>query len=618
MRKSDLEQRDRLRAAVRQVADEYLSDPNITSVGIGYKQKDGERTKTLALQFTVGTKFAPEALERASTRPIPEQITANGITFETDVLERSFDQQATAVAVLEKSLRKQRVDPLQPGVSIAHVAETAGTLGCIVHDDATGQALLLSNWHVLHGATGSLGDSIVQPGPFDDNRIAENVCGVLLRSHLGLAGDCAVATIAGREASEVILDLGVPVRRLADPELDDLVVKSGRTTDVTYGRVTRIHAVTRLSYGAAGDHDIGSFEIGVDEGFAPPNGEISMGGDSGSAWMSAAPDGSATDQMVGLHFAGEAVEPSEYALACYAASVFKKLEISPLAEPLDGAASVRTGQIGYDPEFLPGSTVTQPAATTEDVAADLAPTLDGGSVRHYRHYSLAMSRARRFCRWAAWNIDGARIVKLPRTDDFRLDPLFDAQFQIGEELYTNNRLDRGHVARRADLVWGTLDEAAAANTESFYFTNIAPMLDDFNRTSLGGLWGGLEDAVFDAVEVAGLRMSAFGGPIFRESDPIHRGLRVPRSYWKAIAYVEGEALRSHAYVLTQDDLEAAIESLGLEEFRIYQVPFGELVSATSLSFGALVAADTMPAVPEAVGPTVRRISDWADVVAVRF
>lgn len=48
--------------------------------------------------------------------------------------------------------------------------------------------------------------------------------------------------------------------------------------------------------------------------------------------------------------------------------------------------------------------------------------------------------------------------------------------------------------------------------------------------------------------------------------------------------------------------------------RIYQVPFGELVSITSLSFGVLVAADTMPSVPEAVGPAVRRIAIPADVV----
>ena len=487
---------------------------------------------------------------------------------------------------------------MQPGVSIAHPAETAGSLGCLVADNVTGEPLLLSNWHVLHGEDGALGDTVVQPGPFDDNQVHQNACGVLLRSHLGLAGDCAVAKIKGRTASELILELGVPVRRIADPELDDIVVKSGRTTEVTWGRVTRIHTVSKLDYGSAGEQTIGSFEIGIDDGHLPPNGEISMGGDSGPAWMSTQADGAATDQMVGLHFAGETVEPAEFALACYAASVFKKLEIRPLPVPAAGVSAVEVGGLGYDPDFLGGFHIPEPEPANAAVRDDLAPTLSGGTSLRYAHYSLAMSASRRFCRWAAWNIDGTRKVELRRTDDFRLDPQLDARYQVGEELYVGNRLDRGHVARRADLVWGTVDEATTANSESFFFTNIAPMLDDFNRSSLGGLWGELEDVIFEGVDVQDLRVSVFGGPLFKESDLVHRGVQVPRSFWKVIAYVEDGALRAWAYVLTQDDLEAALESLGLEEFRIYQVPVGDLEARTSLAFTALQPADLMPPAPE--------------------
>src|SRR4051794_21814569 len=125
MRKRDLKNTDAVQAAVRQVAEEYLRDPNITSVGVGYKVKDGRQTNALALQFTVGTKFAPEALEAAPTRPIPETITANGITFDTDVLERDFEPHPVAVAIETKSDRKRRADPMAPGVSIANVHVTA-------------------------------------------------------------------------------------------------------------------------------------------------------------------------------------------------------------------------------------------------------------------------------------------------------------------------------------------------------------------------------------------------------------------------------------------------------------------------------------------------------------
>jgi endonuclease G len=618
MRKRDLKNTDAVQAAVRQVAEEYLRDPNITSVGVGYKVKDGRQTNALALQFTVGTKFAPEALEAAPTRPIPEKITANGITFDTDVLERDFEPHPVAVAIETKSDRKRRDDPMAPGVSIANVHVTAGTLGCLVRENGSGQTRVLSNWHVLHGPEGEVGDTIVQPGPYDDNRVVANACGRLVRSFLGLAGDCAIASIAGRRAIETILELDVPVRRIGDPELGDRVVKSGRTTAVTYGRVTRIHTITSLDYESAGTHQIGGFEIGPDDDHRAANGEISMGGDSGSAWLATDDAGSAEDMMLGLHFAGETNEPAEYALACYASAVFKKLEISPLQDvDIEGLEGAVIAGAGYDRGFLPGRVIDVPEAADASVEADYAQTTSGEVIRPYTHFSLAMSAARRFCRWVAWNVDGTGLRQLSRTGiDFVRDPAYPAKYQVGDDLYAHNQLDRGHIARRADLLWGLPDEARQANVDSFFFTNITPQLAGFNQSRQHGLWGELEDAIYEDVDVDDLRISVFGGPIFKDTDFAYRNVLVPRSFWKLIAYVEAGNLNAKAFVLTQDDLEAQLESLGLEQFKLYQVTVADLTARTQLSFGALAQADTMGAAPEAVGPPpVRRIDSRADIVA---
>src|SRR4051812_10174558 len=163
-----------VQAAVRQVADEYLDDPNINSVGVGYKETDGQRTDDLVLQFTVGTKFGPEALAAAPTREIPKTIEANGITFDTDVLEREFQPHEVVAAPLTN--RKRRIDPMQPGASIANFRVTAGTIACFVQEKGTGKRRVLSNWHVLDGG-GDVGDPISQPGSADDPRTAENFCG---------------------------------------------------------------------------------------------------------------------------------------------------------------------------------------------------------------------------------------------------------------------------------------------------------------------------------------------------------------------------------------------------------------------------------------------------------
>jgi endonuclease G len=320
--------------------------------------------------------------------------------------------------------------------------------------------------------------------------------------------------------------------------------------------------------------------------------------------------GDADDMMLGLHFAGETNEPAEYALACYASSVFEKLEISPLEPPAPNVAvAVTPVAQGYNPEFLPGEAVDLPAAGVAAVEKDYAPTKAGDRIRQYTHFSLAMSASHRFCRWVAWNIDGNGLQQLTRSGlDFKVDDAYEAKYQVDDSLYSNNPLDRGHIARRADLLWGSRDEAERANVDSFFFTNITPQLDDFNQSKQHGLWGELENAIFDDTEVDHLKVSVFAGPIFKDTDVPYRGVLVPRRFWKVVAYVEGGTLKAKAFVLTQDDLEVKLESLGLEPFKLYQVTLTDLEETTGLAYGRLIQADTMPPAPEGLAmPAVRRV-----------
>lgn len=596
-----------LRALIRQQAAPLLKDENITSVGIGYKVKEGKNTGQLCVQFTVGTKFEIEDLTAHATTAIPTSFTVEGVELPTDVIERSFEPSYKIVEAQAKTDRKVRRDPMQPGISIGHPKITAGTLGCVVQDKQTREPLLLSNWHVLHGKDGKLGDTIVQPGAFDDNRVDQNAAGILVRSFLGLAGDCAVARVSGRGIEPTIIDLATSVRTLGEPELGDRVVKSGRTTDVTYGVVTRIHTISRINY-SVGPQDIGGFEIGPDPEHPALGNEISQGGDSGSAWMAVDGD-TVTEVMLGLHFAGESGGADEYALACYATSVFEKLEVEPLTTQEADAEVVATG---FDSDFLSFS-VPFPEPGTPEVQKDLVP-IHQGTIRHYTHFSLTMSKSRRFARWVAWNIDGSRLRRESRSGiSFRKDPQVDADFQVGNEVYANNRLDRGHIARRADLVWGTAAEAQQANRDSFYFTNITPQLDDFNQSGSGGVWGQLENAIYEDVKVENLRLSVMGGPIFKGTDFLYRQVLIPRSFWKLLAYVDESSSKMtvRAFVLTQDDLEGKLESLGLDEFKVFEVTIADLEARTSLDFGAL--KNFAPA-PESLGETnVRHIRSRHDL-----
>ncbi len=584
-----------LREFIRSEGSNYLKDPNVSSIGIGYKIRDGKQTKELSIQFTVDQKVLPEELGRLASKELPDSITVAGVKIPTDVIQRSYRPDFRVVPEADVDERKVRIDPVRPGVSVGHQTITAGTIGAIVYDVETGRPCVLSNWHVLNGDDGKLGDIVVQPGPHDDNRIERNHLGALLRSHLGIAGDGAIAELGSRDVDPSIFGLDVVPDELGDPELGDKVVKSGRTTGVTHGIVRRVDTIAKIDYGPhAGVVEVGGFEIGIDPGKRPQDDEVSKGGDSGAAWLFKAANGRTTKVLAGIHFAGEGQgDPDEHALACLPRSLFQKLGITLLQpEP----TPVLTG---FDPAFL---SVPLAAPELDPAAADDAVLLNSSVRVDYTHFSLTMSRSRKFAHWVAWNVDGGGLKKITRTGiPFIKDPRLPADVQNGDELYRDNRLDRGHLARRADLLWGSMDEAEQANRDSFFFTNITPQMDDFNQSSRDGLWGRLEDAVFADVDVDDLRISVYGGPVFNDDDRIFRGVKIPREFWKVIAFVEAGSLKASAFLLSQN-LDQ-LETLELDEFRVFQVSIAELENRTKVRLPvALHTADTAPPTVEALGP----------------
>ncbi|MEV0414776.1 DNA/RNA non-specific endonuclease [Streptomyces sp. NPDC050448] len=586
-----------LKQFIRTRGSGYLSDPNVSSIGIGYKEKNGKRSKELALQFTVDKKVRPEGVRDVGSAEIPPVIDiGGGVEVPTDVVQRSYKPHFLVVPEAQTPERQKRVNPVRPGVSVGNVKVGAGTLGCIVFDKNDGSTCVLSNWHVLNGRKGVLGDEVVQPGTTDDSRIALNRLGTLKRAHLGQVGDCAVSSITERDFDTAILDLGVTPTKLGEPQIDDKVVKSGRTTGVTHGVVTRPFAKVSINYGPpVGVREIECFEIGPDPSHPADGDEISLPGDSGSAWLFKARTGKPTDVLAGLHFGGEGDgDPEDRALACFPHAVFEELKIT-LEQPASDSLEALTG---YDPGFL-----SVPIGTPQlnPSIKDDAVRLDGSEVVPYTHFSLALSTARRFAIWVAWNIDGAALKKLDRTGiEFTKDPRLPANTQAGNELYKGptNRLDRGHIARRADLIWGTLPEAEKANRDSFFFTNITPQMDDFNQSARNGIWGQLENAVFEDVEVEDLKVSVFGGPVFQEDDRVFRGVQIPREFWKVLVFSEQGTLKCKAFLLSQNLV--LTEALELDEFRVFQVKLGEIQKRAHIRFPAAMAkADTL-AVPESL------------------
>ena len=295
---------------------------NVVGTGIGYKAVEGEDTNKLAVVVLVSKKKPPAELNNGQMVP----RTVQGA--ETDVIEvgefRFYN------------VRTEKMRPAQPGISIGHMAVTAGTFGAVVKDQATGELLILSNNHILANATdgrdgkSQKGDPILQPGFYDGGHLSKNTIAYLERfvplerqvalatcpfaaaavstanialkmvrphynlklekkSNLPNVVDAAVARpVDPGMVNPEILELG-KVQGTAEAELGMEVVKSGRSSGVTRGKVVVVKASLQVYMG---NNDICLFQ---DQVIAEME---SKPGDSGSLVLDSG------NRAVGLLFAG--------------------------------------------------------------------------------------------------------------------------------------------------------------------------------------------------------------------------------------------------------------------------------------------------------------------------
>ncbi|WP_353981262.1 DNA/RNA non-specific endonuclease [Salinicola endophyticus] len=256
---------------------------------------------------------------------------------------------------------------------------------------------------------------------------------------------------------------------------------------------------------------------------------------------------------------------------------------------------------GFAQDFLDDFTVALPTPVGER-AEDVTPVpgRDDGRL-DYTHFSLVMSRSRRLAIFTALNLDGRRLVSVPReNDDWRFDPRIDPALQAGEELYARNPLDRGHLVRRTSANWGELAEQA--NADTFHFTNCTPQMAAFNQRT----WLGLEDYLLEHARADRQRLCIFTGPVFRASDRDYRGVRIPEAYWKVIAF-RGEDGRpsATAYMIDQtDELDELGPGFFFGQYRTYQRSIARIEALTQLDFGELSDFDGFSVEERATGTRI--------------
>ncbi len=305
---------------------ELLGLENVVAVGASLKMTKGKPTKKWSLTVYVEKKLPLADLSEAAR--VPAQVG----NVPTDVVE---------VGKIEALVFNARVRPALPGYSIGHHNITAGTFGCLVRDirrcccklekdcgctptteECPGDHLILSNNHVLAATnSGKPGDLILQPGPFDGGVFPADGVATLDRFEpivFGRSGynvvDAAIARPTySRNAISSIIGLVIP-RGINQAFVGGVVIKVGRTTQVTMGRVLAVNATVLVGYGAPGVAQYRHQIITT---------VMAAGGDSGSLLMDAGLN------AVGLLFAGSA----QITIHNHIADVEQALGVRPVTAP---------------------------------------------------------------------------------------------------------------------------------------------------------------------------------------------------------------------------------------------------------------------------------------------
>lgn len=223
-----------------------------------------------------------------------------------------------------EDLRVRR-DPVRPGISIGHEKLKGGTLTAIV-TNALGDILALSSLHVLQRKKNERGAKVIQPGKRDQSIRRPPVVGRVVDGYLGLDGDCSVALIENRDIDTRVMEVAIAPETIGRVADGDLVLKVGRSTGLTIGRVRAAQYTNRITYrGRLRTVRVNGFVVEPDFAYPPSGGRISRGGDSGAPYFRFHND-TASTELVGIHTSNVSSNPT-WAFACHAENVFERLGI---------------------------------------------------------------------------------------------------------------------------------------------------------------------------------------------------------------------------------------------------------------------------------------------------
>ena len=291
--------------------------------------------------------------------------------------------------------------------------------------------------------------------------------------------------------------------------------------------------------------------------------------------------------------------------------------------------------LGYDPQFL-GSDLPVPLPKISNsfkgtlaINNDTKKTVNTNNktVFDYTHFSLAMHAERRLAAWTAVNITGGTLKSSNASPGWRRDKRLPDSQQTLSEVYgkvpgKTVQIDRGHLVRRLDPVWGEQDVADRAAADTYHYTNAAPQEHVYNSET----WGNLEDFVLARADERDHKVTIMTGPILRPDDSFYgEGLKggpwqIPWSFWKIAVFKRADGSSSvTGFIVEQSSTIRPIfeatryNPYSVEEARVFQRPIALIEELTGLDFGKLRRMDRLGSVETTSASSARPIRGPDDI-----
>jgi len=197
------------------------------------------------------------------------------------------------------------------------------------------------------------------------------------------------------------------------------------------------------------------------------------------------------------------------------------------------------------------------------------PSSTTGNITHHKYYSLSYNDRHEIPEWVAYELTAAdlKVKNVKRAKRFLVDQSVKGRSASHGD-YINSGYTRGHLAPAGDMAFDK-----ESMRESFYMSNMAPQLKEFNA----GIWNELEqqgrDWAFD-----NKRLFVVTGPVVKDIKKWvgKNEVGVPKFFYKIFLDLEGREQKGIAFIVPHANSNKPLKE--------YVVTIDEVEKVTGLDF----------------------------------